>query len=352
MAKKTVFQGIDPGTVSYFNIEDAHNYGIWMNSMCKEIGTVLGTESEIIYDKIKDTLVTETTNDLTLVKKAFVLPLCNVSADRIKAALKEHKIVVTNDYEQADCIVTHDMFCEYYSHGEQLKTTQMMYKLHNFYWCTSINSMSEEYGYPVLYDDRIKNNYPSYNQDTESCPYDLYCITGLALELARKIDQGDMHVVEVETVLGSSANKQVLTAQLVDDITAMMNNEDDRTVAASILPTIDFNKEPELLWELAGAISSYHYNFTRNKDVQWWWEQADICSLSRMCAEEAILHFERKGVLNSKVFKYFEPICRKEISISNREMYTFTVQVKPEYRKLLTTKDTNYIKLPDEITEM
>ena len=32
-------------------------------------------------------------------------------------------------------------------------------------------------------------------------------------------------------------------------------------------------------------------------------------------------------------------------------MYTFTVQVKPEYRKLLRTKDNNYIKLPDEITD-
>ena len=114
MAKKTVFQDIDPGTVSYFNIDDERSYGIWINSMCKEIGTVLGTESEIIYDKIKDILKDETTNDLTLVKKAFVLPLCNVSADRIKTALKEHKIIVTNDYEQADCIVTHNNYDEHF----------------------------------------------------------------------------------------------------------------------------------------------------------------------------------------------------------------------------------------------
>ena len=50
MAKKTVYQDIDPGTVSYFNIDDERPYGIWINSMCKEIVTVLGTESEIIYD--------------------------------------------------------------------------------------------------------------------------------------------------------------------------------------------------------------------------------------------------------------------------------------------------------------
>ena len=53
MAKKTVFQGIDPGTVSYFNIDDERSYGVWMNSMCKEIGTVLGTESELYMIRLK-----------------------------------------------------------------------------------------------------------------------------------------------------------------------------------------------------------------------------------------------------------------------------------------------------------
>ena len=223
-----------------------------------------------------------------------------------------------------------------------------MYRLNNYYYCNSINALSKAIKFPILYDERIKATYPSYNQETESCPYDLYCITGLALELARKIDQGDMHVIGVDTVLGSSANKQVLTTQLVADIKAMMNSNDDITIAGSILPTIDFTKEPDLLWELAGTINYHSHHFNRNKDVNWWWEQANISDLSRMNAEEAILHFEGKGVLNSKVFKYFEPICRQEISISNREMYTFTVQVKPEYRKLLKTKDNNYIKLPDE----
>jgi hypothetical protein len=351
MAKKTVFQDIDPGTVSYFNIEDSRSFGIWMNSMCKEIGTVLGTESELKYDKIKSLLTTNTTNDLTQVKRAFVLPLCDVSAERIKAALKEHKIVVTNDYETADFIVSHDNFYDNYSHGDSLKTTQMMYKLYNYYFCNTINNYSETIKYPIVYDDRIKSIYPSWNLDTESLPHELYCITGLALELAHKIDQGNMHVIDVETILLASANKQTLTPQLVEDIINMMKNSDDRTVAGAMLPTIDFNKQHELLWELAQGIESYMHNFRRNKDVYWWYEQANIHDLNYMNAEDAILYFERKGVLNNRIFKYFEPICRKEISISNRELYTFTVQVKPEYRKLLTTKDNNYIKLPDECKE-
>lgn len=348
MAKKTVFQPIDELSVQHFNIDDATKYGIWKNIQANEIETTLGTESSITYNNIKHIIDTETTNDLTKFKKAFILPKCQVSSDRVKLALKEHNITVTNDYEAADFIVSHQDFYDDGYNSASLKTTSMMYELRNFYSCNSINTLSEDFPYPVLYDERMKGSYPSYNEDTESCPYDLYIITGLALEIAYKIDNGELGVVNVDTVLDSSANKQILTPQLVDDLTAMMSGHDDRIMAAAILPTIDYNKNFEQVWQLAQNIRGSQYQFNRIKDVVYWWEQADINELGRMNAEEAILYFEQKGVLNNKVFKFFEPICRKEIYISNREMYTFTVQVRPEYRKLLQTKDINYIKLPDE----
>ena len=348
MAKKTVFQPIDKLSLETFNIEDSKTYGIWKNKYANEIEEVIITESVVAYSKLRDTIETETTNDLSNFKKAFVLPLCSVSADRIKLALKEHSIGVTNDYEEADFIVSHNYFYDTLSSGGSLKTTLMMYDLTNYYTCNSINTLAEDFPYPVLYDDRIKADYPSYNQDTESAPYNSYVITGLALNIGHKIKNGELAVVDVDTVLDSSANKQTLTAQLVDDITAMMNSHDDRNMAAALLPTIDFNSEYELLWQLAQNIGNEEYQFNRNKDVAYWWDNSNIRELKRMNAEEAILYYENKGVLNNKIFKYFEPICRQEIYISNREMYTFTVQVKPEYRKLLTTKDNNYIKLPDE----
>ena len=56
------------------------------------------------YEKIQSILTVSTEDDQTFrtKKKAFILPKCNVSQDRLKAALKEHSITVTNDYELAD----------------------------------------------------------------------------------------------------------------------------------------------------------------------------------------------------------------------------------------------------------
>ena len=55
-----------------------------------------------------------------------------------------------------------------------------------------------------------------------------------------------------------------------------------------------------------------------------------------MNAEEAVIHYEELGVLDSDNFKMLEPLCRKEISISNRSLYVFKVAVSPKWRKYLT----------------
>ena len=54
-----------------------------------------------------------------------------------------------------------------------------------------------------------------------------------------------------------------------------------------------------------------------------------------MSAQDMILDLEKEEKLDSESFRYLEPIVRKEISIHNRDLYVFKVQVKPEYRKYL-----------------
>ena len=46
-----------------------------------------------------------------------------------------------------------------------------------------------------------------------------------------------------------------------------------------------------------------------------------------------IKNLEEDKNLNRESFKYLEPIVRKEIRIDNRDLYTFRVEVKPEYKK-------------------
>ena len=64
-------------------------------------------------------------------------------------------------------------------------------------------------------------------------------------------------------------------------------------------------------------------------------EKWNISYLARLNAEQAIKYFEDKGLLDSRCFRALEVQCRQEIQIHNRELYTFKVQVKPEYRKYM-----------------
>ena len=51
---------------------------------------------------------------------------------------------------------------------------------------------------------------------------------------------------------------------------------------------------------------------------------------------------DEDGTLTSEGFKYMEPLIRKEIQIYNRELYVFTVRIKPEYeQKYLKTNAIN-----------
>ena len=77
------------------------------------------------------------------------------------------------------------------------------------------------------------------------------------------------------------------------------------------------------------------YQFNRDKDVQYWLEQSNFNEFTRKSAHDMILWLEINEKLDSTSFKYLEPLVRKEIYISNRDLYVFKVQVKPEYLKYI-----------------
>jgi hypothetical protein len=73
----------------------------------------------------------------------------------------------------------------------------------------------------------------------------------------------------------------------------------------------------------------------RDKDVQYWLEQSNLSGLYHQDAEDVILQMERDEILDKESFRYLEKIVRKDISIHNRELYTFKVSVKQEYKQYL-----------------
>jgi hypothetical protein len=162
----------------------------------------------------------------------------------------------------------------------------------------------------------------------------------MAICIANLIESGDLQVVETDTILNQSANRVPMTEELMKDLNKMLNGyntaDEELQMAGKIIPTIDPTGEPYLLYKYSKEfLGNLDYKYSRNKDVIYWLQKHKCGYLSRMSAEDAIKHFEQEGVLDSRCFRALEVECRKEIVISNRELYTFKVQVKPEYRKYM-----------------
>lgn len=341
MASKNVHDGsITAETLDYLGFTDMVTVGF----VTSEVVDVHLSESQTQWDIVKDLLKTETTSDLTTVKRAFVLPMHNVSTDRLKASLKEHKISVTNDYEKADFIIPHTNFYDNYSNIPTIPQTKMMFKLSNGYYCHNHRHLTLDYfnktDNDVLLESRSQDNHYQHNMNYESAPFDSFVFSKMSLELASLVQNGEMQVIGTDTILNQSANRIPITGQLIEDIRKMCDvysaTDDDIAMAGKIIPTIDPTGEPYLLYTSASMLENVSYKFNRNKDVMYWMDKHDIYNLSRKNAEEAIKYFDEKGELDSRCFKSLEVKCREQIQIHNRELYTFKVQVKPEYRKYMT----------------
>jgi len=342
MASKNIHHSeISPKLIEDLGFTDAVTVGFMMNNL--DIEDIQLSESVSQYESIKDLLTTETTSDLTTVKRAFVLPMHNVSTDRLKASLKEHKISITNDYEKADFIIPHNNFYDGYMNSATIPQTKMMFKLTNGYYSnehrTAVIDYNEKTGNNVILDKRALGDSYQYNIDYISAPYDSYVFSNMSLALAKLIKDGEMDVIETDTILNQSANRVPMTKELMEDLRKMIDNynasEEEYEMAGKIIPTIDPTGEPYLLYEYSDFLNSKSYQYNRNKDVQYWLDKHNIYHLSTCNAEDAIKWFEKRGELDSRCFRALEVKCREQIQIYNRELYTFKVQVKPEYRKYM-----------------
>ena len=343
MASKNIHDGIYPDQALLdLGFEDAEVIGMVQNNL--DIIDVVLSESQAQYDKVKGLLETETTNDLTTVKKAFILPMHNVSTDRLKAALKEHKISITNDYEKADFIIPHLNFYDDYSSIESIPQTKLMFHLNNGYYCNDHRTCVVDYYMEtennVILDKRSLGDKQQWNMEYDSLPYDSYIFSNMAIRIAALVESGDIQVIETDTILNQSANRVPMTEELMEDLNKMISsysaNDEELQMAGKIIPTIDPTGEPYLLYKYSKEfLGNIDYKYSRNKDVIYWLDKHKCSYLSHMSAEEAIKHFEKEGVLDSRCFRALEVECRKEINITNRELYTFKVQVKPEYRKYM-----------------
>jgi len=346
MANKSVYQDFDTDALNHFNLASAPVYGVVADL---EIKDVLVTQDQTTFEKIQRILSVPTESGTTFInkKKAFILPKCDVSQDRLKAALKEHGITVTNDYTLADLIIGHEDIFKRFENSENIMNSIMMAKLWNYEVTSgpevdqsSMATLLSQSSNHVLITTKITDKIRYYDLNIEASLYDEWMITGLALNIAHLIDTTTVSVVDPETILHSSANKMVLDEQLLVDIKGQLNsyNDDDAALAGKLIPCIDYTKNYHLLWQFAQDCDGKMYRFNRDKDVQYWLKESNFNRFTRKSAQDMILWLEEEKKLDRISFKYLEPIVRQEIRISNRDLYVFKVSVKKEYQQYL--KDT------------
>ena len=344
MANKSVYQDFDTDALTHFGLEGDTAYGVLSGS--GEIDKVLCTQDKTTYEKINSILTTPTEDGITFKskKKAFILPKCKVSQDRLKAALKEHGITVTNDYEKADLIIGHkDITTNTLQNAENIPSTLIMNKLWNYETTKGRSSATHpkeiaiyNSGLEVIVTPKLTDSVRYYNLDIESSLYDSWMLTGMAINLAYLIDTTDTSVVDPEIVLHSSANLMILDEQLLEDLKAQLNaSSDDKALALKIVPTIDYTKNYHLLWQFAQDCSMITYADNRDKDLRYWINASNFHTLSNRSAQDMIQWLEIEEKLCKTTFRYLEPIVRQEITIYNRDLYTFKVTVKKEYQQYL-----------------
>ena len=352
MANKSVYQDFDTDALNHFGLNGDPIYGVIVGS---KVENVLTTQDQTTFEKIRDTLSEPTETGITFInkKKAFILPKCNVSQDRLKAALKEHGIKVTNDYTKADLIVGHDDIWRQFDNGENIQSTILLAKLWNYNLATGGGTSSTS-PMALLIDDsengvivttKVTDSIRNWDLEIEKSLYDEWMITGLAINLAYIIETTNVSVVDPETILCSSANKLVMDEELLIDITRQINGGiEDRVLAAKIIPTIDYTKNYHLLWQFAQDNNCISYNFNQDKDVQYWMKESQWTRFHYASAQDMILWLEKNDKLDSVSFRYLEPTVRREISINNRDLYVFQVSVKKEYQKYLTINKKEHEK--------
>lgn len=334
--------------ISSFGLEGQPIYQVALSRQSFDMGQVIICDMNHTYKKIQNLLSDEIdVIDLTQYKKAFVLPGCPVSATRLKESLREHKITITSDWEAADFYVTHGEYGQYHSDGENIKLNSMLFKIVNYEamdidLSVRLHNEHEKISpkYNIIYDTKMMETHGRINVDYDIDLYEGYVFTPLALQIAHRIRTESTPVIYAETCLNESANKIVLDESLMNDIIRMMqsNNDEDTEMIKKMIPSIDYRKKKHLLWKMSLETSSYTYKLNRDKDVQYWMKKSGFNDYYYKNAEQMIKRLEREECLDTEAFRYLEPIVRKEISINNRELYTFKVQVKEEYRKFLKIK--------------
>ncbi len=329
--------------------------GMICSGDCTKLSTVLVSEDATKYEKYTEHL--EGDDKVPILnykdKKAFIMAGSTITSDKMKLELKEHKIKITNNPDDADLFISNNHISGHVGSGESLSLKQYMFKIVNGYavteWETDqglgrqdrINEwmQNENIEHIILDNSKLEvlNTYMA-NLESDSLPYDTYVYTGIALQILDRVNNHGATIIHEARIMQESPNQQTLTKELLQTIIDMYNaGSEDRLLLDKIIPTIRTDINHHLIWKLSHKINRYSLS-SRNKDLDYWMRKSKFENYARMSAEDFIVEHDENKTLTSEGFKYIEPMVRQDIVISNRELYVFKVQIKPELANKYLTK--------------
>lgn len=326
--------GFSIAALQHFGLEGAPIVGVPSSSM-NIVEPYIQLRSNV-YDHILN-ILEEERSDGSALKSFYIMSRCPVSFDRVKHIAKNNNLKLTNDYLNADCLVTHNNLENHYYRNQRPNTTALFI----------LNENNTIY----TFEDKIENiasivnnNYmwfkskTRYRQGgyTKEWHESILLIKNKTLDIAYLIDTGVIkNVKNIETI---SKNSQMLVAmdeKLLDLLVGMTNssNKDDIAIAGKIIPTLKQDENFHLLWQFYQRVYNLSTKFPRNKDVLHWIEQ-NCYDYNTLSAIQFIVRLKEDSKLTNDSFKYLEAIARKEVYVVKGDIYKCTFSIKPEYLNL------------------
>ena len=260
-------------------------------------------------------------------KKCFIMPGNSITGQRVSEFLKEFDITVTNDSTKAD-IYIYNKRCDDIYDPELNKN------------CCFYNVNSQFYYYHHDENKYLNYNLDQYIRENEIDTINKYStyryvkfIGGTALNIL-----ASGKIIVNEDCIKNQIKSFVLDEETVDSFTSLLNSrrDEDMAIVAKVIPTINILKNQDQVFRFIFENSNrLNYSFNRDKDVQSWLNDIKAHKFYNSNSSYLIRYFDSIGMLTKEGFRYLEKKARSRIEINNRDIYSFTVKIKDEYKKYL-----------------
>lgn len=328
---KTPFEVITDHTIQTLSLDTENVYYTGIHSDNEELGgAYLTAERDAIDNFINHSNVSDDLDfSLYKNKKCYIMPGNSVTGQRLAEFLKEYDITITNDSSKADLFIFNKRKDNIYD--PILNKNCSFYDTETYFWYI-------EHDLKKI----LKYNLESYMRENDISDSRMHAkqtyrwnsiIGGTALNIL-----ASGKPIVYEECIRKKIKTFVLDDESVESFSAMLDTrrDEDLAIVAKIIPTIDVmtNQDKVFKFILDNKYTLCGY-FNRDKDVQFWLKDIHAHKFYNSNASYLIRKFHNENILTKEGFKYLEKIARGRIEIHNKEIYSFSVKIKEEYKKYL-----------------